>query len=146
MNMKSLSELQTPDERTLRFTPYGLGIDRALTPEAAAEYQQTIMASHTLSPDVSDGTRRSFDMLRDLYVLGIFRYEVFSAVHDRALFVIEQALRDRFVAFHNGTVTFVDASHARHVVPPAAMSKLSKRPVGTAAAAAGQPRTATYPV
>ncbi|MGP4103775.1 hypothetical protein [Nonomuraea sp. KM90] len=117
MNMKSLSELQTPDERTLRFTPYGLGIDWALTPEAAAEYQQAIMAARTLSPVVSDGTRRSFDMLRDLYVLGIFRYEVFTAVHDRALFVIEQALRDRFVAFHNGTVTFVDASHARHVVP-----------------------------
>ncbi|MGI5292668.1 hypothetical protein ACQEVF_56485 [Nonomuraea polychroma] len=116
VNMKSLSELQTPDERTLRFTPYGLGIDRALTPEAAAEYQQAIMAAHKLAPVVSDGTRRSFDMLRDLYVRGIFHYETFTAVHDRALLVIEQALRDRFVAFHNGSVTFVDRDDARHVV------------------------------
>jgi hypothetical protein len=74
------------------------------------------MAAHTLSSDVADGTRRSFDMLRDLYVGGIFHYETFTAAHDRALFVIEQALRDRFVAFHNGSVTFIDRDDARHAV------------------------------
>ncbi|MEV0629719.1 hypothetical protein [Nonomuraea wenchangensis] len=116
MIIKTLSELQSPDERTLRFTPYGLGLDRALTPEAAVAYHQAVMAAHTLAPEVADGTRRSFEMLRDLYVRGVFDYAVFTAVHDRALLLMEQSLRDRFVAFHNGSVTFVDGDNGRHVV------------------------------
>ncbi|MGV9309533.1 hypothetical protein ACWDLG_39720 [Nonomuraea sp. NPDC003727] len=117
MTIRSLSELQTPDERTLRFTPYGLGLDRALTPEAAAEYQQAIMAACALAPDVAEDTRLAFDRVRDLYAHGLFSYELFTTAHDQALFILEQALRARFVAFYDGAaVTLLGPGNTRHVV------------------------------
>jgi hypothetical protein len=41
---------------------------------------------------------------------------VYTLVHDHALLVIEQALRDRFVEFHQGTVIFVDGAGTDHPV------------------------------
>jgi hypothetical protein len=38
----------------------------------------------------------------------VFCYAIFTLVNDRGLLVFEQALRDRFVDHHKGTVTFVD--------------------------------------
>ena len=54
--------------------------------------------------------------LRTVYAYGVLCYEVYTLVHDHALLVIEQALRDRFVEFHQGTVTFVDDSEVEHRV------------------------------
>ncbi len=44
MIRRMLDELQRPDDQTVAFTPYGLGVTRVLTPEAALEYQQDVTA------------------------------------------------------------------------------------------------------
>jgi hypothetical protein len=103
--IKTLAELQEADERTLPFNPYGLG--GRMRPEDAAEFQQHVIASHVLAPDVADGTRQSFEQLREIYSYGVLCYPIYTMVHDHALLVFEQALRDRFVGFHAGTIAFI---------------------------------------
>lgn len=103
---KSWDQLREPDQRALVFTPWGLG--PPMTPEANADYLQKVLATLDLAPEVAEGTRRSFDRLRCMVPYGILNYEVFTAVADLSLLSIEQALRDRFLAHHQGTVVFVD--------------------------------------
>jgi len=105
MIIKTLSELQEADERTLHFNPIGLG--GRMRPEDSAEFQQQLVARHDLVPAVADGTRQSFEQLRTIYAYGVLCYDIFTMVHDHALLVFEQALRDRFIDFHRGKVTFV---------------------------------------
>lgn len=112
--IKTLDELRQADDRTLRFTPMGLGLGVQMRPDDAAEYQQQVVAQFDLDPSVAEGTRQSFDHLRSVYAYGVLCYEVYTLVHDHALLVIEQALRDRFVDYHRGTVTFVDDAGADH--------------------------------
>ncbi|MGH7866724.1 MAG: hypothetical protein ACREP9_03590, partial [Candidatus Dormibacteraceae bacterium] len=64
----------------------------------------------------AEGTRMSFDTLRAIFAYGVLCYEVFTLVNDQALFVLEQALRDRFVDYHQGIVRFVDRARIEHVV------------------------------
>ncbi|MFD0782356.1 hypothetical protein ACFQZ8_00215 [Micromonospora azadirachtae] len=97
MEIKSLKQLREADERTQRFTPGGLGLDRILTPESAAQFQQELVAGLDLAPDVAAGTRQSFDRLRTIYAYGVLCYDIFTIVDGHALLVIEQALRDRFL-------------------------------------------------
>jgi hypothetical protein len=59
MTIKSLSELQEADERTLPFSPMGLG--GRMRPEDSAEFQQQVVARYKLDPAVAEGTRQSFD-------------------------------------------------------------------------------------
>ncbi len=66
------------------------------------------MAQFELAPQVAEGTRNSFEALRTAFARGLFCYEIFTLVNDRGLLVFEQALRDRFIDHHKGTVTFVD--------------------------------------
>lgn len=106
MDIKSLAELQQADERTLKFNPIGLG--GRMRPEDAAEFQQQVVARHDLVPTVAEGTCRSFEQLRAMFAYGVLCYDIYTAVNDRALLVFEQALRDRFIGFHQGTVTFTD--------------------------------------
>jgi hypothetical protein len=106
--IKSLDELCQVDDRTLHFTPMGLGVGVKMRPEDSAEFQQQAVAQFELAPAVAEGTRRSFDHLRTVFAYGVLCYEIFTLVHDHALLVIEQALRDRFIDYHQGTVTFVD--------------------------------------
>jgi hypothetical protein len=49
---------------------------------------------------------------------------VFTAADDLAHLVIEQALRDRFIEFHDGTVPFQDAHGTVHHVPAASFEAL----------------------
>jgi hypothetical protein len=49
---------------------------------------------------------------------------MFAAADDLAQLVIEQALRDRFVEFHGGTVPFQDADGTIHNVPAASFQAL----------------------
>ncbi|MFG1842924.1 hypothetical protein ACGFH8_31375 [Micromonospora sp. NPDC049175] len=114
--IKTLDELRQADDRTLRFTPLGLGLGVQMRPDDAAEYQQQVASQLDLDPSVAEGTRQSFDHLRNVYAYGVLCYEVYTLVHDHALLVIEQALRDRFVDFHQGTVTFVDGAGVDHQV------------------------------
>ena len=106
MIIKSLSELQEADERTLPFNPLGLG--GHMRPEDSAEFQQQVVARYELVPAVAQGTRQSFDQLRRIFGYGVLCYDIFTVISDHALLVWEQALRDRFIEFHQGTVTFID--------------------------------------
>lgn len=109
MEIKTLAELMDPDERVLRFTPFGLSTMGTLRPEDAAEFQQRIIAHCDLHPDVADGTRKSFERLRTLHSYGIFFYEAFTVVDDLAWLLLEQALRERFMQFFNNNVPLVNA-------------------------------------
>lgn len=106
MQFKSWDQLREPDMRALHFTPWGLGA--AMPPEDNLEYLQKMLATFELAPQVAEGTRRSFERLRSMTPYGILNYEIFTAVSDLALLTIEQALRDRFLEEHRGTVVFID--------------------------------------
>jgi hypothetical protein len=106
MIIKSLAELQEADERTLPFSPLGLG--GRMRPEDSAEFQQQVVARYELVDAVAEGTRQSFDQLREIFAYGVLCYDIFTVIHDHALLVFEQALRDRFIGYHQGTVTFTD--------------------------------------
>jgi hypothetical protein len=122
--IKTLDELRQADDRTLRFTPMGLGLDVRMRPNNAAEYWQQVMTQLELAPEVAEGTRRSFDDLRMAFPYGVLCYELFTLVHDRALLVLEQALRDRFIAHHRDRMTFVDSDRSQHVVSIASPHQL----------------------
>ncbi|MFI6494574.1 hypothetical protein [Streptomyces sp. NPDC050564] len=106
--IRSLDELQTPDSTTLVFTPHGLG--SKMPAEKSAEYLQLLIAGCVLDPDVAQNTRREFARLQRLFAYGVLEYDIFTVVDDRALLVMEQALRERFVQWCAGTITFEDAN------------------------------------
>ncbi len=108
--IKTLEQLTTPDERTLRFTPLGFSTMGTLAPEAAAEFQQQVIAHCDLHPDVAEGTRNGFERLRTLHSYGIFCYDTFTVVDDLAWLLLEQALRERFLAFYDGVVPLIHAT------------------------------------
>jgi hypothetical protein len=112
MTIKTLAELQEPDERTLRFSPLGLG--GRMRPEDAVDFQQHVVARHNLVAAVAEGTRQSFEQLRTIFGYGLLCYDIYTLVNDHALLVFEQALRDRFIDFHQGTVTFVSPKDGQH--------------------------------
>lgn len=151
MELKSWDQLREPDQRALYFTPWGLG--GPMLPQDNAEYLQKMLSTYELAPQVAEGTRRSFDRLRGMVPYGILNYEIFSAVADLALLTIEQALRDRFLAHHNGTVVFVDPAGNDRDFPVAnyddvhrlARKKAAANARAAAAAArAGQPTPALW--
>jgi hypothetical protein len=113
MQIISLAQLRETDERTQRFTPLGLGLDRMLTPESAATYHQEAVAQIDLVDVVAQGTRDAFERLRSIHAYGVLCYEIYTLVNDHALLVIEQALRDRFIAFHSASCTFVHRDDGR---------------------------------
>lgn len=106
--IRTFAELITPDERTLRFTPLGLSTGGTLKPEYAAEFQQQVIAGCNLHPDVPEGTRSSFERIRTLHGYGILCYEAFTVADDVSWLVMEQAFRERFVTYFNGTIPFVN--------------------------------------
>jgi len=124
VKIKSLDELREADERTLRFTSLGFDTGGMLHPEDAALYQQESLSHAELSEAVAEGTRSTFDRLRLLHSYGVLSYDMFTAADDLAHLVIEQALRDRFIEFHDGTVPFQDAHGTVHHVPAASFEAL----------------------
>jgi hypothetical protein len=104
MQIKTLEELQCADERALAFTPMGLGHMEAAD---AAEYQQQVVSSIELAADVAPATRRAFERLRTAYAHGVLCYEIYTLVHDHALLIVEQALRDRLMEHYDNAITFV---------------------------------------
>jgi hypothetical protein len=124
MEFKSWDQLREPDTRALHFTPWGLG--GAMRPEDNLEYLQKMLAAFELAPQVAEGTRRSFERLRGMTPYGILNYEIFTAVSDLALLTIEQALRDRFLEEHHGTVVFVDPTGIDRFFPVANYEDMHK--------------------
>ncbi|WP_329620092.1 hypothetical protein OG357_05740 [Streptomyces sp. NBC_01255] len=104
MEIRPLQELQAADELSLAFNPFGLG--GRMRPEDAAEFQQSQIAGLVLSDRVAEGTRRSFERLRNVFAYGVLCYDMYTLVSDAALLAFEQALRDRFMEWCAGTVTF----------------------------------------
>lgn len=99
--VRSFAELASPDDRTAHFTPFGFGLMR---PEAAAEYQQRVIASANLVARVPEDTRRAYERLRTVYAHGILCYEIFTVVHDQAPLILELALGERLLDMYEGTV------------------------------------------
>src|SRR5260221_4972602 len=54
MDILTFTELTTPDERSLRFTPLGLATGGKLSPEKTAEFQQRSIATADLVPAVPE--------------------------------------------------------------------------------------------
>ncbi|EQD38474.1 hypothetical protein B1A_17223, partial [mine drainage metagenome] len=59
--------------------------------------------------NITEGTRSSFERLRTLHSYGILCYEAYTVAHDFAWLVMEQAFRERFVAYFNCAIPFVDS-------------------------------------
>ena len=97
MEIKTLEQLQAVDERTLHFTPWGLG---RMPAEDSAEFQQRVIARLELADEVAESTRNKFEQLRAGFSHGVLCYELFTLVEDAARLTFEQALRDRFVAHY----------------------------------------------
>ena len=104
--MLSLTDLQTPDQRTFRFLPLGLGTAHKLRPESAAEFQQKAV-DVALGEAVPEQVHDSFDRVRMLHSYGVLSYELFTAAHDLTRLILEQALRARFMEYYDGTIPLV---------------------------------------
>jgi len=78
LQIRTFAELGQIDQRCQRFTPLGLGITRLLKPEAAAEYHQRTIEVD-LADNLPESTRKSFERLQRLHVMGILDYELFTA-------------------------------------------------------------------
>lgn len=114
MDRLSLADLRAVDERVLPFNPYGFG--GRLSPEDALEFQQHVIAQYELADNVADGTRQRFEQLRHVYRYGVLCYDLFTMVGDAALLAFEQALRDRFINFHEGAVPLRSKEGEVHVL------------------------------
>lgn len=110
MAIRTLAELAAPDERTMRFTPFGLG---SMPADRAAEFQQRVIVGADLVADVPDDTRRAYERLRTVYAHGVLCYEIFTVVHDQALLLLELALGERLLAFYDGEVPFFKGDTVR---------------------------------
>lgn len=104
MEIRTLEDLRVADDLSLAFNPYGLG--GRMKPEDAAEFQQRQIADCDLAKSVAAGTRDSFERLRTVFAYGVLCYDVYTMVGDQALLIYEQALRDRFMEWCAGTITF----------------------------------------
>lgn len=102
MEIKTLSELQKPDQRSLMWSVW------TADPAKATELVQHALSQIGLPPDVPETTRQSFERLCTLFVYGILCYDLYTVTGDLARLVTEQALRERFLPFYGGTVNFTD--------------------------------------
>lgn len=104
MEIRPLEDLRAADDLSQAFNPYGFGV--RMKPEDAAEFQQRQIAGCDLTAGVAAGTRDSFERLRTVFAYGVLCYDVYTMVGDQALLIYEQALRDRFMEWSAGTITF----------------------------------------
>lgn len=74
----------------------------------AVDYQHQHLAGTDLVAEVPDGVRRSFDRLRTLFVYGVLEYGFFTIAGQTARLVVEEALRERFLRFHDGSIVLVN--------------------------------------
>jgi len=123
--IKTLAELAEPDEASLAIRP--LGIDPARVAEGVAEYRQNVVASFELVGEVPESTRNSFDRVRNIYSYGVLSYDLYTVAGNQARLVVEQALRERFLPFYGGTVTFIDGAGCEHEVTAGRFDELYDR-------------------
>jgi len=104
---RTLEDLRSPDERTLLFTPLGLGLSHQLSPEAAVAFHHDLLSGTDLVDEAPAGTRLTFEGLRTMFVYGVLQYELFTTAWQFAHLVIELALRDRFLSFYPQGIVLV---------------------------------------
>jgi hypothetical protein len=104
MEIKTLAEMQQPDRRSL------ISYVWTAEPAKAAELTQYAIGQIELTPAVPETTRQAFERLCTLFAYGILCYDLYTVAGDLARMVTEQALRERFLPFYGGQVTFVRAS------------------------------------
>lgn len=97
-----LARLREIDELTLRFNPLGFG--GRLTPEDSAAFQSACLERAALDERVPEDIRTNFTRVRNLYMFGLLDYEMFSISQAHAYFVLEGALRRRFVTYYAGRI------------------------------------------
>jgi len=97
----ALGKLREADPASLKFAPWGLA---QLTPEQAANYYTELAATFQLPDGVPETTRLSFERVTAIFRYGVLNYDMFTVAGDQAKLALEQALRDRFLPFCNGTV------------------------------------------
>jgi len=122
VEIKSLDELREVDERTLSFSPFGVG--GKMTPQGAARFQQEVVSHPEVAPGVPQRVRDCFDRLRMTHSYGVLCYDFFTIAHDQAQLALEFAFRERFAEFHGGTVEFRDTAGNLHHVATAPFREL----------------------
>lgn len=128
VEIQGLSELQTPDDRALLFGPWGLSTGGTLDPEFAATYQQEVIAGADLADEVPQRTRSAFEQLRRLHSHGVLLYDAYTIVSSQAPFVLELALRERFVAFYRDEgVPLVHGNNRRRTLPITSFADFKQR-------------------
>lgn len=85
-----------------------------MKPADAAAFQQEAIASADLASSVPESVRKSFERIRKVHSYGVLDYELFTVAHNQAQLVLEHALRERFIEYFGGVVTFVDENGAEH--------------------------------
>jgi hypothetical protein len=118
----SLDVLREADERTLSFSPLGLG--GKLDPRDAARFQQEVVSHPDLDAVVPKRVRECVERLRTIYVYGVLCYDLFTVAHDQAQLALEFALRERFVEFQGGSAQFLDASRRPHDIATSPFTEL----------------------
>lgn len=97
-----LEELRRVDERTLRFSPWGLG--GQLEPSTSARFLAESLTYATLAEAVPEDVRLNFERVRNLFLYGLLDYDLFSAAYDLGHLALEGALRHRFVTYYESSV------------------------------------------
>lgn len=97
-----LEELRRVDERTLHFSPWGLG--GKLEPAASARFLAESLTYATLADEVPEDVRLNFERARTLFRYGLLDYDLFSTAYDLGHLALEGALRHRFVSYYGGSV------------------------------------------
>jgi hypothetical protein len=97
-----LEDLQEPDDLSLRFNPLGFG--SRLAPEDSAAFYAHQVQLLMLPADVPEHIREGFDRVRKVFIYGLLEYELFTASYALAHFVLEGALRTRFMDYYSGSI------------------------------------------
>ncbi len=108
MEIKTYQEIVAPDERSklVAFIEARLpdgGFDMEIAARAVQEYVSRI----DLHSDVPKVVADSFERVRKVYSYGLFEYEMFTVAQDQVILLLEQALRERFMALYDNEVTLV---------------------------------------
>lgn len=125
VDIKSIDELREADERTLSFSPYGLG--GKLPTEQAARFQQETIAQPDLAPGVPQRVRDCYDRLRTIHSYGVLCYDFFTVAHDQAQLALEFALRERFMEFHGDSAEFRDTEGNLHQLATTPFTELQSQ-------------------
>jgi hypothetical protein len=117
--LSALAELREPDQRSTMWIVGGTA-----GAEHAAEYHKRVMAQLDVPASVPETVRKSFDRIRSIYRQGLFCYDLYTFAGDQARLLVELALKERFVEFHDGTVLFTDGQGDTQTVTASSFDKV----------------------